>query len=488
MIFYNHKEQRAGISSPPFSREPGVGVPGSLALMLHITQYVMRNAFSHGIIPPMTSSNRQIARASIIVMAAFALSRLMGLARDMVITAQLGTSDAADAYQAAFRIPDTIFVLMAGGALASAFIPTFTGYMARGDDEGAWRLVSEMVNLLLVSVSLAAAAAAIAAPQLVGHVLAPGFSPEKQALTIPLVRLMLICPVIFSISGLMMGVLNARQQFLLPGLAPAAYNLGIIAGAWLLIPTLGPLGAALGAVVGAALHLLVQTPGLLKVGLRYTPVLSLRDEGVREVLRLMGPRVLGLAVVQINFWVETNLASGLGSGAVAALNYAWRVMLLPQAVFAQSVATAAFPTFAEQAERGQREAMRASLAVTLRTIILVTLPATFGLLIFRAPLIALLFERGKFVPSSTEMVSLALAFYAPGLVAHSGIEILVRAFYALHDTRTPVYLGSVAMLVNLVLSLSLIGPMRIAGLALANTLAAFAEMVLLMWFIRARLK
>lgn len=435
----------------------------------------------------MNSSNRQIARASVIVMVAFALSRLVGLARDMAITAQLGTTDAADAYQAAFRLPDTIFVLMAGGALASAFIPTFTSYMARGDCQGAWRLTSGMINLLLVSISAVAALAALCAPQLVGYVLAPGFGPEKQALTVPLVRVMLICPVIFGVSGLIMGVLNARQQFLLPGLAPAAYNLGIIAGAWLLIPVLGPMGAALGAVAGAALHLLVQMPGLVKIGWRYAPMLALRDPGVREVLRLMAPRVLGLAVVQINFWVETNLASGLGSGAVAALNYAWRLMLLPQGVFAQSVATAAFPTFAEQAERGQQAALRAALMATLRMIFFIALPATVGLLVLRAPLIAALFERGKFVATSTEMVALALAFYAPGLVAHSAIEVVVRAFYAAHDTRTPVYLGIVAMLTNLALSLALIGPLQIAGLALANTLAAFAELVLLLGALQSRL-
>jgi putative peptidoglycan lipid II flippase len=247
------------------------------------------------------------------------------------------------------------------------------------------------------------------------------------------------------------------------------------------------MGAAVGAVGGAALHFLVQVPGLIQVGLRYSPVLNLRDEGVRQVMRLMGPRILGLAVVQINFWVETNLASGLGSGVVAALNYAWRLMLLPQAVFAQSVATAAFPTFAQQAAHGQQEAMRASLAATLRAIFFVALPAAVGLLVLRSPLITAVFERGRFQQGSTELVALALAFYAPGLVAHSGIEILVRAFYAMHDTRTPVYLGIVAMLANLVLSLLLIGPMQMAGLALANTLAAFAELVLLLWFIRPRL-
>jgi putative peptidoglycan lipid II flippase len=200
----------------------------------------------------------------------------------------------------------------------------------------------------------------------------------------------------------------------------------------------------------------------------------------------MGPRVFGLAVVQLNFMVESNLASRLGTGAVAALNYAWRVMLLPQGVFAQSVATAAFPTFADQTARGQKQAMGEALAATLRAIIFVTLPAAAGLLLLRVPVVQALFERGRFRNSSTEAVALALLFYAPGLVAHSGIEIITRAFYALHDTRTPVYIGVAAMLANLGFSLALIGPMQIAGLALANSVAAYLELVLLMGFIRPR--
>jgi putative peptidoglycan lipid II flippase len=433
----------------------------------------------------MTHSNRQIARAAGIVMLAFVASRLFGLARNMVIAAQLGTSDAADAYLAAFRIPDLIFTLIAGGALASAFIPTFTSYLANEDREGAWHLASAIINLLLIATGIAAVLAEIFAPALT-WLLAPEFAPEKYELTVSLVRVMLICPVIFGVSGLIMGVLNAQQQFLLPGLAPSAYNIGIILGAWLLIPRLGPMGAAIGAVVGALLHLVVQLPGLVRSRMRYTPVLSLHDAGVRRVLWLMGPRVFGLAVVQLNFWVETNLASRLGTGAVSALYYAFTMMLLPQGVFAQSVATAAFPTFADQAARGQKAAMSEALASTLRAIFFVAIPAAVGLLVLRVPLVQALFERGKFKDISTEAVALALMFYAPGLIAHSAIEIVTRAFYAMHDTRTPVYIGVAAMLANVALSLSLIGPMKIAGLALANSTAAFVELMLLMWFIRPR--
>lgn len=419
-------------------------------------------------------------------MATFVASRLLGLLRDVVIGAQFGTSDALDAYNAAFRIPDIIFTLMAGGALASAFIPTFSGYLARDDDEGAWRLASGIINLLLVSLTIAAVIAALFAEPLVTY-LAPGFSAEKQALTVPLMRLMLIAPIIFSVSGVVMGILNAKQDFILPGLAPIAYNLAIIAGAVLLSPTLGIYGLAIGAAIGAGLHFLVQVPGLIKVGARYSARLSLRDPGVRQVLRLMAPRVLGLAIVQINFLVETILASNLGTGAVSALNYAWRVMLLPQGVVAQSVAIAAFPTFSDQFARGQLDQLRSALSATLRVILFIAIPSAIGLLVLRVPLIQLIYQRGEFRDTSTELVATALGFYALGLIGHSGVEILTRAFYGMHDTRLPVALGVVSLIINLVLSLSLINVLGIAGLALANTVAALAEMVLLAWVLRSRL-
>jgi putative peptidoglycan lipid II flippase len=420
-------------------------------------------------------------------MATFVASRLLGLVRTMVIGTHFGTSDALDAYLAALKIPDIIFTLMAGGALASAFIPTFSGYLARDDDEGAWRLASGIVNLLLVILSLSALAAALFAEPIVVYLLAPGFTPEKQAMTVPLMRLLLIAPVIFSVSGVVMGILNAKQEFWLPGLAPIMYNLAIIGGAIFLSPSTGIYGLAIGAVVGAGLHLLVQIPGLVKAGARYTLRLSLRDPGVRQVLRLMAPRILGLAVVQINFLVETILGSRLGTGAVSALNYAWIVMLLPQGVVAQSVSIAAFPTFADQFARGKLDELRSALSATLRAILFIAIPASVGLLVMRVPLIQLLFERGEFQDTSTELVATALGFYALGLIGHSGVEILTRAFYALHDTRTPVLLGVVSLVLNLILSLSLIGPMQIAGLALANTVAALTEMVLLAVTLRARL-
>jgi putative peptidoglycan lipid II flippase len=441
-----------------------------------------------------SSGKAQIARAASLVMALFVVSRALGLVREMVISHQFGTGGALDAYLAAFRLPDILFQIVAGGALGSAFIPTFAAYLAHDDEGGAWRLASAVINLVLIITTSLAGLAALLAPFLVREVIAPGFDPARQALTTSLMRLMLVTPVIFGVSGIAMGVLNARQHFLLPALAPILYNAGIIAGAVALAPTMGVHGLALGVVGGALAHLLVQVPGLVRHGLRYAPILGLRDPGVHEVGRLMLPRMLGLAAVQLNFLVNTILASGLAVGSLAALNYAWLLMLLPQGIFAQSVATAAFPTFSSQAARGQRAEMRSTLVATLRAVFYLALPAAVGLIVLRVPLVQLIFQRGAFTATSTHMVALALGFYALGLPAHSAVEIIVRAFYAMHDTKTPVAVGVMAMGLNVALSLAFIpvfGAMGWApygGLALSNSLATTAEMAVLMVVIRRRLE
>jgi len=441
----------------------------------------------------MGRGGRQIAKAATLVMALFVVSRVLGLGREMVIGAAFGTSAAYDAYLAAVRIPDILFALIAGGALGSAFIPTFTGYFAQDDPEGGWRLASAVINLILVALTTAAGLAWLGAPVLVAKVLAPGFGADQQTLTVSLMRMMLVAPLFFGVSGVVMGVLNARQHFLLPALAPSFLNLSLIAATWLLSPQMGVRALALGYVVGAVLHLSIQLPALPWVGARYQPLLILRDPGVREVLRLMGPRVLGLAVTQLNFLVNINLASRLGEGAVATINYAWLLMLLPQGVFAQAVGTAAFPTFAGQVAREEWAEMRSTLAATLRAVFFLSIPATMGLLVLGRPLVGLLFERGAFETASTEAVAWALAFYALGLVGHSGLEIVARAFYALHDTFTPVWVGGLAMGLNIGLSLTLPGVFGLlgwpthAGLALANSVATLLEMLGLLALIRRRM-
>jgi len=441
----------------------------------------------------MNRGGRQIAKAATLVMALFVVSRVLGLARQMVVGALFGAGREFDAYVAAARIPEMIFLVVAGGALSSAFIPAFTDHLAREDHAGAWRLASAIVNLALIVLTFAAGLMAVFAPLLTRTVIAPGFDLSQQALTASLLRLMLISSVIFGVSGIVMGALNAYQHFLLPALASSVYNLSIIGGALLLGPRMGVRGMAVGVVVGAALHLLIQVPGLLRYGARYVPALGLDDPNVREVGRLMVPRVLGTAITQLNFVININLASRMGEGAVSAIYYAWLLLMLPLGVLAQAVGTAAFPTFAAQAARGERAEMRGALTATLRAVFSLCLPATVGLLVLGQPLVRLLFERGAFETSSTEAVTWALAFYALGLVGHAGLEIIARAFYALHDTLTPVWVGGLAMSLNVALSLTLPGIFELAGLpphaglALANSAATLLELVVLMALIRRRM-
>lgn len=436
---------------------------------------------------------RGLAGVAFLVMILFVLSRVTGLLREVIIGNQFGTSAALDAYLTAFRVPDTLFQLVAGGALGSAFIPIFAQYWTKEPRDAAtttaaWQLFSRTLNLVVLILVVLAGLAALGAEPLVTYVIAPGFNPAQQQLTAALMRGMLISTVIFGASGLIMGVLNALQHFLTPALAPVMYNVAIILGAWLLGPHLGIYALVVGAVGGALAHLLVQLPALWKKQVRYTLEISVRDPGVREVMQLMGPRVLGLLFVQLHFLVNTILASQLAAGSLSALNYAWLLMLLPLGIFAQAIATVIFPTFAHQVAAGERAAMRASFALILRLIIFLTLPAAVGLWVLDVPLVRMLFEHGEFSPHSTELVIFALHFYALGLVGHALVEISVRVFYALHDTWTPVLVGVGAMALNVLLSVMLVGALQHGGLALANSVATTLEMLLLLALLNRRME
>lgn len=427
-------------------------------------------------------------------MAGFVLSSLAGLASQILVSRAFGTEAELDAFYAANRIPELLFTLIAGGALSSAFLPTFTAFLTREQRGAAWRLASSIANIVTIVLGAVSLLAWLGAPWLVQHVLAPGFQdPAQIQLTVSLLRIMLASPVIFGLSGLTMATLNAHQHFALPALAPASYRLGWILGLLAFVPRMGIHGLAWGAVLGAVLHLAVQLPALVRFRPRYHTTLGLRDPAVHHVARLMAPRLLGAAVVQINFLVNTIIASGQPEGSLSAINYALQVMIMPQAAIAQAIAIAALPTFSTQAARGQLSEMRRSLAATLRGVLFLSLPASLGLILLRRPIIALLFRGGEFDLGSTEMVAWALLWYAAGLVGHALLEITVRAFYALHDTRTPVLVGVGAMTLNIGFSLAFsagfarLGLPPHGGLALANSLATALECGTLLVLMRRRL-
>ena len=441
------------------------------------------------------SSNRQIARSAGKVMVALLLSNIVNLVSLILIATTFGTQSDMDAFLAANRVSETLFLLMAGGALGSAFIPTFTALLTKGERNPAWRLASALGNLVLIVLSIVAFLAAIFAQPLVHYVLAPGFAddPAQEALTVDLLRIMLPSVVIFGLSGLMMGILNSHQVFFIPALTPAVYRLGMIFGVLFLTPTMGIYGLAWGVVIGSCFHLILQLPSLFRLKGIYFPTLGLKLPDVRQVGLLMVPRVFGVAVVQVNFWVNVRLASLMSEGSITGITWGLTMMLMPQAIIAQSVAMAALPTLSAQYALNKIGELRHSLAASLRGILLLAFPASVGLILLRQPIVALLLEYGNFTEESTQLIAWALLWYAAGLLGHCIVEILARAFYAMYDTKTPVIVGAVVMGLNIVFSVLFsawfvrIGWMPHGGLALANSLATGLEAACLYMLMRRRL-
>jgi putative peptidoglycan lipid II flippase len=444
--------------------------------------------------PP--SALRQIVRAAGTVMAAFLISNLVGLVRGMLIYRAFGTSASLDSFWAANRVTETLFNLMAGGALASAFVPTFTGFLTRDEKANAWKLASATANLLVLVLTSISILAWFFAPQIVRYglfALAPDQNPGQAGLTVELLRLMLPSVVIFGLSGLVMAVLNAHQVFWIPAIAPSMYSLGMILGVTVLPSSLGVQRLAYGAVLGAGMHFLVQIPALLRLRGRYSLTLGRGLPAVKDVLRLMGPRLLGVAVVQLNFIVNIIIALSLPEGSASSINLAFSLMLIPQMAIAQSIAIASLPTFSAQVAQGKINEMRSALAATLRAVLLLAVPASLGLIMLRVPLVRMLYEDGQFGARSTQFVAWALLWYAAGLVGHSVVEIISRAFYALHDTRTPVAMTLISMTLNVLFSLLFsrwflaAGWLPHGGLALANSLATALETAGLLILMRRKL-
>jgi len=443
-----------------------------------------------------------VFRAAGLVAALALLSRVLGLVREIVVRQYLGvTTLEATAFDIASRFPEAIFLIVAGGAIGSAFIPTFSAYLSRDDEAGSWHLFSAVLNLLTVAVTLISVVVMIFAAPFVTFFYADNIAQEPALLplTVALMRVMLLSPIIFGVSGIVMATLNARQHFLLPALAPSVYNVGIIAGGMVGAmmggaATTTAWGLAWGTVAGALGHLLVQLPGLRGQGARYAPVLTVRDPGVRQVLRLMAPRVLGLSFSEVNKFIILFLTGTMTLGTLPALNAAFRILIMPQGILGQALGIAAFPTLAALAVRGAHREMRGILADSLGLVLFLGLPATALLALLAEPYVAILFERGLFDAEATALVATALRFYAFGLIALTALEVVARGFYALSDTLTPVLSGGLQIAVMWALSLwfrdslfPALGWLPLGGLALSFSLSNILEVGLLLWLLRRRL-
>lgn len=455
-------------------------------------------------------TNRQILRAAGIALLGFLASGVLGVVRTAIINGTFGAGPALDAFYAAQRIPELIFVLVAGGALGSSFIPLFARYLRNEDENQAWRLASAVMTLSSIFAAFLSLLVALFASTIVSAILIPDSPAEVRDLAASLMRIMMLTPFVFSISGLLMGILQTYGNFVLPSLAISMNSIGLIVGALLLARIIAPMpglaaqvgsanvyGLAWGAVLSAVLHLLIQLPGLRRIAtqspkLRFLPDWS--TPGLRDVLLLMGPRVLGLGVAQINFIVNANFASRMTAGSLTVLTTAWTLMFTVLGVLGQSIGTAVFPTLSALAAEGDIAGYKERLATALRSVLFLALPATLGLIVLGGPVISFLYERDVWTAEDTAGTAWALAFFAIGVAGHASLEVLSRAFYALADSRTPVFVGVLSLISNIGLSLVFIqyigdpsslarGPF--AGLALANSLTTLAE-ALVLWFLLRR--
>lgn len=429
-----------------------------------------------------------VVRASLILAIATVASRVLGWLRLVVIGSQFGATRELDAYFAAFVIPDAIFQLVVAGALFTALVPIFAGYRARGSEAEGWRLASAVASVLVAALTAFAVLMAVFAPLIV-PLIAPGFDQPTTDLTVELTRIMLLSPIFIGMGTVATGLLNTYDRFVPGAIAPLVYNVAIIVAAALLVPLLGVHALALGVAAGAIAHLAIQLPSLTAIARgRFKPLRVWRHSAVRRVAWLMAPRTLGLAAAQLNFVISTLLASGLREGSVAAFNYAFQLSLIPVGIVGVSIAVALFPTLSRDAALGRFSEVRGAVAGSLRVIIFISAPITALMVVLAEPLTAVFFQYGLFDERSAELTSYALVFFAIGLGAHSAVQVLTRAFYAMHDTRTPVAWAIAAVLLNVPLMIGLARVMGIGGLALAISITATAEVLGLAWSLRRRIR
>jgi len=437
----------------------------------------------------MTDQKEHVARSTTLVSGATFISRLFGLVREQIFAFLFGAGFATDAFVAAFRIPNLLRDLFAEGALSAAFVPVFTDYLVNKDKKEAFRLGNLVVNFLLVVLFVIVVIGILATPWIV-DLIAPGFKsiPGKSELTVLLARIMFPFLLLVSLAAVAMGMLNSLKRFGVPAFAPVFLNVGMILSGFLLCPLFDPpiIGMALGVLLGGLGQWAFQLPSLRKEGYRYRPIASFSDPGVRRIIILMTPAILGLASTQINIFVNTVIASFLPQGSPSYLNYSFRLMHFPLGVFGVAVATVTLPIVATFAARKDIPNVLSTCASSLRLVFFLTLPSIFFLAIASKPIVSTLYQHGLFTYQDTVFTSQALIFYAFGLFAYAGVRVIAPVFYSLGDTKTPVKVSVLAVAVNVALNLAFMRPLSFRGLALATSLSAMINMFVLMSLLRRR--
>jgi len=459
-----------------------------------------------------TTKQTSVAKSAGIVSIAVMFSRVLGLVREMVFANFFGAGFLNDAYQVAFRIPNVLRDLFAEGALSAAFVKVFTDYQINKSEKEAWRLASLVLNALAVVLSVITLLGIIFSRQFI-NIIADGFSPEKAALAVTLTQIMFPFILLVALAALAMGVLNTKGIFGIPASASTVFNItsmifGLGFAYWLsgggwensndksLVPSLASqwaiIGMAIGTLLGGAAQFLMQIPSLLKVGFRFRPEISFTDEGVRRVMRLMTPAILGTSAVQINVLVNTFFVSGI-DGGVSWLGYAFRLMQFPIGIFGVAIGTASVPVLSRMASEGKIKEFRNTLSSSMNLVFLMTLPSACGLIVLGEPIIRLIYERGRFDANATTMTAYALSGYSIGLTGYAAIKVLSPAFYAMDDAKTPMIIALASIVINSLASyffLKLLTPYGYGhiGVALATSIVALVNFFALALLMRKKIK
>jgi putative peptidoglycan lipid II flippase len=439
----------------------------------------------------MSEAAPRLARSAGLFGLATMASRILGLVRDTVLAYYFGAGDAMDAFRVAFRVPNLVRDLFAEGAMSAAFVPTFTRELTTAGKPRAWQLANSVVTALVIITAALAVAGVIFAEPLV-RFYASDFAavPGKIELTVLMARIMVPFLTLVALAAVFMGMLNALGHFFVPALSPAMFNVAAIVIAIIGVPIATRVGfppivlMAIATLVGGVGQLAIQWRPLLREGYRYTPALNLRDPALGRVLLLMGPGTIGMAATQINVLVNTQFAASQGTGAISWLDYAFRLMYLPIGLFGVSIAAASTPALSKLAAENDLPRMRTTVGSAIGLMLALNVPASIGLIVLAPPIIALIFEHGRFTAADTEATAIALRYYAIGLVGYSVVRIISPAFYALHRSRIPVLASTISVVANISLNIVLIDVMGYAGLALGTSLAAMVNAAVQFLFLR----
>ena len=439
--------------------------------------------------------SNSITSAAILLGLASLASRFLGILRDRILAGQFGAGNEMDIYYAAFRIPDLVFNLIVLGALSAGFIPIFAGLLARKKEKEAWKTASIVLNFILILLIPICLILIIFAPVII-NLIVPGFDQDKKDMTTALTRIMFLAPFFLTLSSVVGGILQSFRRFFFYSLAPVMYNIGIIIGAVFFAKWWGIYGLAWGVVLGALLHFLIQLPAAWKLGFRYQRVLDFKDIELRKIIKMMIPRTLTLFISQFNLIIITIVASTLAAGSLAVFNFASNLQNLPLGLFAFSFAVASFPVFSTLSSQNKISEFAKRLSLITRQILFLVIPASVMMVVLRAQIVRVVLGTGKFSWDDTILTLETLQFFALSLFAQGLIPLLARAFWALHNTKTPFIIALISMIINLAgcfifpyyINPWTGEPFGVTGLAVAFSLASVVNAGLLFILISGKIK